>query len=104
MLPTVMDSIDFTGAENICMTRSNYPSGWIMADLKNVAKDMFKQRIVQGFTAIVAVISLAFWFLGQWWGTYLAAAAIILFTVATLHWIDDEEVIEKEHSGQPAKK
>lgn len=76
-----------------------------MADLKNVAKDMFKQRIVQGFTASIAVVSLTFWFLGNWWGSYLAAIAIIMFTVATLHWIDDEEVIEKEHlSGQPVKK
>lgn len=76
-----------------------------MGDTKNVAKDMFKQRIVQGFTGSVAVFSLALWYLGQWWGCYLAAAAIILFTVATLHWIDDEEVIEKEHlGGQPIKK
>lgn len=75
-----------------------------MADLKNVSRDMFKQRIVQGFTATIAVVSLAFWFMGQWWGTYLAAIAIILFTVATLHRIDDKEVIEKEHLAQPVKK
>lgn len=75
-----------------------------MADIKCVAKDMFKQRVVQGFTCVVAVVSLALWFLGQWWGAYVAAAAIILFTVATLHWLDDEEAIEKEHCGQPVKK
>lgn len=75
-----------------------------MADLKNVAKDMFKQRVVQGFTASITLVSLALWFIGQWWGAYVAAAAIIFFAVATLHWIDDEEAIEKEHIGQTEKR
>ena len=75
-----------------------------MADLKCVVKDMFKQRVIQAVTGIIAVVSLIVWFIGQWWGTYVAAGAIILFAVATLHWIDDEEVIEKEHCGQAVKK
>jgi hypothetical protein len=75
-----------------------------MADLKNVTKDMFKQRVVQGCTASVALVSLTLWFLGQWWGSYVAAAAIIFFAVATLHWIDDEEAIEKEHICQTEKR
>ena len=75
-----------------------------MADLKNVARDKFKQRIVQTVTGIIAIIGVTLWFLGQWWGQYLAAASIIIFTVATLRWIDDEVVLEKEHFTQPAKK
>jgi hypothetical protein len=104
MLPTDRDSAIFGRAENICTSRSNYTSGWMMADLKNITKDMFKQRVVQGFTASIALVSLALWFLGQWWGSYVAAAAIILFAVATLHWIDDEEAIEKDRLCQTEKR
>ncbi len=75
-----------------------------MAEVKSVIKDMSKQRVIQGVTGLIALISLGVWFMGQWWGVYPAAGAIILFAVATLHWIDDEEVIEKEHCGQAVKK
>ena len=75
-----------------------------MADLKHVARDKFKQRVVQAVTGIIAVVSVGLWFLDQWWGEYLAAAAIILFTVATLRWIDDVVILEKEHFAQPVKK
>ena len=71
-----------------------------MAEKNTISRDMLKQRVVQTITGIFALAGLAAWFLGQWWGVYLAAAAIILFTVATLRWIDDEEVIEKEHVVQ----
>ena len=75
-----------------------------MADMKYVLKDMLKQRVVQAVTAVLAVAGLAAWVLGQWWGEYLAAAAIILFTVATIHWLDDEEGVEKEHLAERSVK
>ncbi|CAJ37763.1 hypothetical protein [Methanocella arvoryzae] len=75
-----------------------------MADLKNVARDKFKQRVVQTVTGIIAIIGVTLWFLGQWWGPYLAAASIILFTVATLRCMDDEAVLKREHFAQLAKK
>jgi dolichol kinase len=66
-----------------------------MVDLRVVLKDMFKQRVVQGVTAFFAIAGLLAWLLGYAMGEYLAAASIILFAVATLRWIDDEEHIEK---------
>lgn len=68
-----------------------------MADSGKADKDRAKQRRVQAVTAILALIGVVSWVLGNWFGPYLAAVAIILFTVATLRWIDDKEVIEKEH-------
>ncbi|HMK45666.1 MAG TPA: hypothetical protein VK436_03475 [Methanocella sp.] len=68
-----------------------------MVDSKNVPRDMFRQRVMQAITGITAVAGLSVWVFGYWWGEYLSAAAIIFFTVATLRWLDDEEVVEKEH-------
>jgi hypothetical protein len=74
-----------------------------MADVKNVLRDMVRQRRVQAVTGALAAGGIFIWMLGYAPGQYVAAGAIILFTVATLRWIDDEEVVEKE-SGRPDKK
>jgi len=65
---------------------------------------MFRQRVVQGATGITAIAGLSVWVFGYWWGEYLSAAAIILFTVATLRWLDDEEAVEKEHMAERSVK
>jgi hypothetical protein len=67
-----------------------------MTDVRSIFKDMVRQRRVQAATALLAVAGIALWLAGNTLGMYLAAAAIILFTVATLRWIDDEEIIEEE--------
>jgi hypothetical protein len=68
-----------------------------MTDVRSVFKDMMKQRRVQAATAFLALAGIGIWLAGITLGEYLAAAAIILFTVATLRWIDDEEIIEEDH-------
>jgi hypothetical protein len=67
-----------------------------MADVRSAFKDMVRQRRVQAVTAILAVAGIAFWLFGVPLSEYLAAGAIILFTVATVRWVNDEEVIEEE--------
>ena len=67
-----------------------------MADVKTAVKDMVKQRHVQAATGFLALLGIGTWLLGYAPGQYLAAASIILFTVATLRWIDDEERLEKD--------
>lgn len=71
-----------------------------MTDVRGVFKDMIKQRRVQAATAFLAVVGITIWLIGYSVGEYLAAAAVILFTVATIRWIDDEEVIEEEQLQQ----
>ena len=68
-----------------------------MADVKTAIKDMVKQRHIQAVAGFFTLLGIGAWLLGYAPGQYLAAASIILFTVATLRWIDDEERLEKEH-------
>jgi hypothetical protein len=75
-----------------------------MSDGRSVIKDMVRQRRVQAATAVLAVAGIALWLAGVPLGEYLAAAAIILFTVATVRWIDDEEIIEEEQLQKAAAK
>lgn len=71
-----------------------------MADVKGAIRDMVRQRRVQAATAVIALAGLIAWLMGYALGQYLAAGAIILFTVASVRWIDDEEYLEKEDLGQ----
>jgi uncharacterized membrane protein len=66
-----------------------------MTDGRSIIRDMVRQRRVQAATAVLAVTGIALWLVGFPLGEYLAAAAIILFTVATVRWINDKEVIEE---------
>jgi hypothetical protein len=75
-----------------------------MTDVRSAIKDMTRQRRVQAATAVLAIAGIALWLAGIFPGEYLAAAAIIIFTVATLRWIDDEEVIEEEQLQKAAVK
>jgi hypothetical protein len=54
--------------------------------------------------AVLAIAGIALWLADISLGEYLAAAAIIVFTVATLRWIDDEEIIEEEQLQKAAVK
>ncbi len=71
-----------------------------MADLPGVLKDMTRQRMVQVVTAAVAVVGIVLWLAGVPFSQYLAAAAIIICTVATVRWVNDEEVVEEEQLQQ----
>jgi hypothetical protein len=75
-----------------------------MTDVRSVFKDIARQRRVQAATAFLAIAGIGIWLIGYSLGEYLAAAAIILFTVATLRWIDDEEKIEEEQLQISVKK
>ncbi len=75
-----------------------------MTDVRSVIKDMVRQRRVQAATAVLAVAGIALWLAGIPLGEYVAAAAIILFTVATVRWINDAEVIEEEQLQQACVK
>jgi hypothetical protein len=75
-----------------------------MTDVRSVIRDMTRQRMAQAAMAVVAIIGIALWLAGISPGEYLAAAAIIGFTVATLRWIDDEEIIEEEQLQQASVK
>jgi hypothetical protein len=65
-----------------------------MADGRSIFKDMIKQRRVQAVTGVVALAGFSMWLMAIPLGEYIAAGAIILFAVATIHWIDDEEKLE----------
>jgi|AGTN01.1.fsa_nt_gi hypothetical protein len=67
-----------------------------MTDVRSVLKDMMRQRRVQAVTAVLAFAGFVLWLAGVPFSEYLAAAAIIIFAVATVKWIDDEEAIEEE--------
>lgn len=71
-----------------------------MVDARNIPKDMTRQRIVQAAMGLVAIAGIAMWLMCVPFGEYIAAVAIIIFAVATLHWIDDKEIIEKEQVPQ----
>ncbi len=71
-----------------------------MADVPNAIKDMVKQRRVQAATGALALFGLALWLAGVVLGEYLAAGAIVVFAVATIRWVDDEEAIEEEQLQQ----
>jgi hypothetical protein len=75
-----------------------------MVDASSVFKDMVRQRIVQAATGLVAIAGITMWLIGLPMGEYIAAGAIVLFTVATLRWIDDEEKIEEEQLQQTIRK
>jgi hypothetical protein len=75
-----------------------------MTDVRSVIKDMTRQRMVQAVMAILAIAGIALWLVGIPMGEYLAAAAIIGFTVATLRWIDDEEILEEGQLQQASVK
>jgi hypothetical protein len=71
-----------------------------MVDIK-VISDMSYQRKLQGLTGCLAVFGLALWYFNFRVfsvspGEFIAALAIILFAIATVHWFDDEEKIEEE--------
>ncbi len=68
---------------------------------RGVLRDMSKQRKIQAFTGCIALMGIGLWYLkvsvlGFSVGEFVAAFAIIVFAVATIHWFDDEEAIEKE--------
>jgi hypothetical protein len=65
-----------------------------MADLKSIIKDMAKQRKLQGVSACFSIAGIVCWLMGIQYGAYIAALFIILFAVATIKWIDDEEAID----------
>lgn len=67
-----------------------------MIDVQSVFKDRIRQRRIQAATSMLAVVGFAMWMAGLPTGEYLAAAAIIFFAVATVRWINDEAVIERE--------
>ena len=71
-----------------------------MVDVRSIFKDMVRQRRVQAFAVLVAIAGAALWLTGIELGMYLAAGAVILFTVATLRWIEDEELVEEEQLHQ----
>jgi hypothetical protein len=75
-----------------------------MTDVRSVFRDMTRQRRVQAAMAVLAIAGIALWLADISLGEYLAAAAIIVFTVATLRWIDDEEIIEEEQLQKAAVK
>ncbi len=75
-----------------------------MADVRSIFKDMVRQRRVQAASGLVAIAGIAMWLMGLSPGEYIAAGAIILFTVATVRWIDDEEKIEEEQVQQAVVK
>jgi hypothetical protein len=71
-----------------------------MVDI-TVIRDLSHQRKLQCVTGLAAILGLVLWFynvtvLGVSLGEFIAALAIILFAVATIHWVDDEEKIEEE--------
>ena len=71
-----------------------------MADFSNILKDMSRQRKVQCMTAVVAIIGVLVWLTGYTVlnvspGALIAALAIILFAVATVKRVDDEEIIDE---------
>jgi hypothetical protein len=66
-----------------------------------IIRDMSKQRKIQALAGCIALLGLGLWYfkvtvLSYSVGEYIAAIAIIFFAIATIHWFDDEEVIEKE--------
>jgi hypothetical protein len=71
-----------------------------MADVRSAIKDMVRQRRVQAATGALAFVGLALWLVGIPLGEYLAAGAIIVFAIATIRWVDDEEVVEEEQLQQ----
>ncbi len=71
-----------------------------MVDDRSLFKDMTRQRMVQAATGIVAIAGIAMWLMGLPLGEYIAAGAIILFAVATIRWVDDEEKVEEEQIQQ----
>jgi uncharacterized membrane protein YidH (DUF202 family) len=67
----------------------------------SVVRDMSRQRKLQFVTGLVAILGIVLWFfnitvLSVNPGEFIAALAIIIFAVATIHWVDDEEKIEEE--------
>jgi hypothetical protein len=71
-----------------------------MVDIR-VLSDMSRQRKIQGLTGCTAIFGLGLWFfnikvLSVSPGEFIAALAIIVFAVATIHWFDDEEKVEEE--------
>lgn len=75
-----------------------------MVDVRSIFKDMVKQRRVQAAMGLLAIAGIALWLMNIPLGEYIAAGAIILFTVATVRWINDEEVIEEEQMQQAVVK
>jgi hypothetical protein len=71
-----------------------------MSDLSNIVKDMSRQRKVQCAMAVFAVFGATLWLMDITMfninpGEFIAALAIILFAVATIRRVDDEEVLEE---------
>jgi uncharacterized membrane protein YidH (DUF202 family) len=66
-----------------------------------VLRDMGRQRMIQALAGCIALLGLGLWYFNVTVfsysvGEFIAAVAIIFFAVATIHWVDDEEAIEKE--------
>jgi hypothetical protein len=71
-----------------------------MSDLSYIVKDMSRQRKVQCLMAAIAILGTIIWLLDITVfsinpGEFIAALAIILFAVATIKRVDDEEVLEE---------
>lgn len=71
-----------------------------MVDI-GVIRDMSKQRKIQALAGCIALLGLGLWYfkvtvLSYSVGEFIAAIAIISFAVATIHWFDDEEILEEE--------
>ena len=66
-----------------------------------ILRDMSRQRKIQALAGCSALLGLGLWYfkvtvLSYSVGEFIAAVAIIFFAVATIHWFDDEEKVEKE--------
>ncbi len=71
-----------------------------MSDLSNVIRDMSKQRKVQLVTGLAAIVGAVLWLFNFnvfsiSIGEFIAALSIILFAVATIKRVDDEEELEE---------
>lgn len=75
-----------------------------MSDLTSVIKDMSRQRKIQCVTGVTAVIGALLWLFrftvfNFSLGEYIAALAIILFAVATIKRVDDQEQLEQSQEN-----
>jgi hypothetical protein len=71
-----------------------------MVDI-SVIRDICKQRKTQVVTGCMALAGIGLWYcdvtvLSYSIGEFIAAIAIILFAIATIHYFDDEEKVEEE--------
>ncbi len=71
-----------------------------MVDI-GVLMDMGRQRKIQALSGCTALLGIGLWYFkvtvfSYSVGEFIAAIGIIFFAIATVHWFDDEEKVEKE--------